>query len=226
MDKMKQMTRDGQMIENDSFSIIDQEIHTLHGGHAFDEQQWPVVRRAIHTTGDFEFAGLFHFSADAVEQGIMALKNGCPIISDVTMITSGLSAARLSVHGNKTHCFISDNDVIARAKASGETRAIWAMRKARDSGLLDGALIGIGNAPTALFELLNMIGAGEVSPALIVGIPVGFVKADESKAALAGQDNVPYITSLGRKGGVHWWWQRFMRFYLRLRQHCAEEKMR
>ena len=198
---MKQMTRQGQAIERDSFSIIDQEIHEFHGGHNFSEIQWPVVRRAIHTTGDFEFAKLFQFSNGAIESGLEALKLGCPIVSDVTMITSGLSAQRLSVHNNKTYCFISDEDVIATAKEKGDTRAIWSMRKARDLGLLDGAIVGVGNAPTALYEILRMVEAGEAKPALVIGIPVGFVKADESKQALAEQSAVPYIASLGRKGG-------------------------
>jgi len=201
VDKMKQMTRDGQAIEKGSFSIIDQEIEAFHGGHQFDAQQWPVVRRAIHTTGDFEFAKLFCFSENAVNKGIEALKKGCPIISDVTMIASGISGQRTSVYGNKTHCFISDEDVITTAKTNGETRAIWSMRKARDLGLLDGAIVGIGNAPTALYEMLRMVDAGEAKPALIIGIPVGFVKAAESKQALIEQNSVPYITSIGRKGG-------------------------
>ena len=201
VDKMQQMTRDGQRIENSSFSIIDHEINEFHGGHSFDEKQWQVVRRAIHTTADFEFAKLFCFSEGAVAKGIGALQKGCPIISDVTMIKSGISAQRLAVHGNKTHCFISDDDVIATAKAHGDTRAIWAMRKARDLGLLDGAIVGVGNAPTALYEILRMVAAGEALPALIIGIPVGFVKADDSKEALITQHKVPYIASLGRKGG-------------------------
>ncbi|MEI6859156.1 MAG: precorrin-8X methylmutase [Shewanella sp.] len=201
MNKMQQMTREGQKIENGSFSIIDNEIMEFHGGHQFDESQWPVVRRAIHTTGDFELAKLFRFSDGAVEKGIEALKRGCPIISDVTMIMSGISASRLSIHGNETYCFISDRMVIATAKEHDDTRAIWSMRKARDLGLLDGAIVGIGNAPTALFEILRMVEAGEAKPALIVGIPVGFVKAEESKNALIAQNKVPYIASVGRKGG-------------------------
>ncbi|WP_375749669.1 cobalt-precorrin-5B (C(1))-methyltransferase [Vibrio sp. HN007] len=201
MDSMQQMTRQGRVIENGSFAIIDDEIQKFHGGHSYDEQQWQVVRRAIHTTGDFEFAKLFRFSPGAVEAGISALKAGSPIISDVTMITSGISAQRLAVNNNQTYCFISDKGVIATAKEKGETRAIWAMRKARDLGLLDGAIIGIGNAPTALYEILRMVEADEIKPALIVGIPVGFVKADESKQALLEQKKVPYILSEGRKGG-------------------------
>lgn len=198
---MQQLTRQGQVIENDSFAIIDREIDLLHGGHDFDLKQWPVVRRAIHTTGDFEYAQLFRFSNDAVEKGIEALKAGCPIISDVSMITSGLSAQRLAVHGNQAHCFISDEAVIRTAKQTGDTRAVWAMRRARDLGLFDGAIVGVGNAPTALYEILRMVEEGEAMPALVIGIPVGFVKADESKDALIAQDKVPYIASIGRKGG-------------------------
>ncbi|CAM3607801.1 Precorrin-8X methylmutase [Vibrio aerogenes CECT 7868] len=201
MNAMQQMTRQGRAIENDSFAIIDHEIQQFHGGHQFDERQWPVVRRAIHTTGDFEFARLFQFSAGAVQAGIRALKAGAPVVSDVSMIISGLSAQRLSINHNQACCFIGDEDVIATAKEKGETRAIWAMRKARDLGLLDGAVIGIGNAPTALYEVLRMVEAGEIKPALIVGIPVGFVKADASKQALLEQTKVPYIVSTGRKGG-------------------------
>jgi precorrin-8X/cobalt-precorrin-8 methylmutase len=201
MSEMQQMTRDGQKIENDSFAIIDQEMTDIHGGHKFEESQWQVVRRAIHTSGDFEFADLFRFSPKAVEQGIKALRSGCPIITDVSMIISGLNAKRLGVYGNSTHCFISDPEVIEQAKESGQTRAIWGMRKARDQGLIDGSIVAIGNAPTALIELLRMVEAGEAEPALIVGIPVGFVKADTSKDSLAAQTQVPFITSLGRKGG-------------------------
>lgn len=201
MDKMKQMTRQGRVIEEGSFAIIDREIEEIYGGHNFSDPEWQVVRRAIHTTGDFEFSELFRFSQGAVDAGIEALKAGCPIISDVTMITSGLSAQRMSVYGNTAHCFISDADVIETAKEKGDTRAIWSMRKARDAGLLDGAIVGVGNAPTALYEVLRMVEQGEIKPALIIGIPVGFVKADESKQALTEQKSVAYIASLGRKGG-------------------------
>lgn len=159
------------------------------------------MRRAIHTTGDFEFARLFHFSDGAVQAGIHALQAGAPIISDVTMIISGLSAQRLAVNHNPAYCFIGDDDVIAATKASGETRAVRAMQKARDLDLLDGAIVAIGNAPTALYEVLRMVEAGEIKPALIIGIPVGFVKAESSKQALLEQHNVPYIVSTGRKGG-------------------------
>jgi len=201
MDPMKQITTKGRDIEANSFAIIDAEIAAHYGGHQFSATQWPIVRRAIHTSGDFEFAKLFQFSDKAIEAGLLAIRYGCPIVADVTMITSGLSARRLEQHGNRAYCFISDEEVIASAIKSGGTRAVEAMRKARDLGLLDGGIVAIGNAPTALFEVLRMVQAGEAKPALIIGIPVGFVQALESKAALAEQVQVPFIASLGRKGG-------------------------
>jgi len=201
MDIMQQITKQGQEIETDSFTIIDSKIAQHYGSHNYDSTQWPVVRRAIHTTGDFEFSQLFEFSPDAIGHGVAALQQGCPIISDVTMITSGISQRRLSVFNNTTHCFINDEEVIKTAQMHGETRAIWAMRHARDLGLLDGAIIAIGNAPTALFEIISMLEKGEINPALIIGIPVGFVKAAESKLALSQQQKVAFITSHGYKGG-------------------------
>jgi precorrin-8X/cobalt-precorrin-8 methylmutase len=201
MQQMKQMTTQGRNIETSSFSIIDAEVAEHADVSHLSDAQWNVVRRAIHTSGDFEYAELFSFSGNAMNAGIEAIRAGCPIISDVTMIKSGLSAQRMSVFGNKADCFISDEDVIDCAKASGGTRAVEAMRKARDMGLLDGAIIGIGNAPTALYEILRMVAENEIKPALIIGIPVGFVKAVESKQALTEQSRVDYIASMGRKGG-------------------------
>ena len=201
MQQMKQMTTKGRDIESNSFSIIDSEVTNHADVTHLTDAQWSVVRRAIHTSGDFEYGELFNFSEDAMASGIAAIKAGCPIITDVTMITAGLSAQRMSVFGNQAHCFISDDDVISRAKQNGGTRAVEAMHKARDLGLLDGAIVGIGNAPTALYEILRMVEANEAKPALIIGIPVGFVKAIESKEALMDQFAVQYISSKGRKGG-------------------------
>lgn len=201
MDPMQQITAQGRNIEENSFAIIDTEMANLYGGHQYTKYQWRVVRRAIHTTGDFEFSQLFKFSDNAMESGLSAIRHHCPIITDVTMITSGLSPRRLAQHGNQAHCFISDETVIANAIKTGGTRAVDAMRHARDLGLLDGAIVAIGNAPTALFEVLRMVQASEAQPALIIGIPVGFVKAVESKQALIEQQQVSYISSLGRKGG-------------------------
>jgi precorrin-8X/cobalt-precorrin-8 methylmutase len=116
------------------------------------------------------------------------------------MISVGLSQERLSKYNCPVHCFISDEDVINRAKTKNTTRAIESVQKAKDRGVLDGSIIAIGNAPTALLEICNLVEIGEVKPALIIGVPVGFVSAPESKEACL-RTSVPYITTMGRKGG-------------------------
>ena len=194
----EQLTRAGQAIEHDSFAIIDQEV----GPHGYTPQQWPIVRRMIHANADFDFNGLPRFHPDAVRAGLQAmLRGGTPIVADVEMICVGLSKPRLAHFGMMTHQFISDADVIAQARAEDTTRAVQAMRKAQRLVLLDGAIIGIGNAPTALIELVRLIREDGVRPALVVGMPVGFVSAAESKALMAGLDSVPWIVIDGRKGG-------------------------
>ena len=193
---MRQMTALGRGIEDDSFAIIDAEV----GEHAFDAAQWQVVRRVIHATADFEFRTLMAFGHDAIAAGARALTSGCPVIVDVKMIAVGLNEQRLAAYGCHVHTFISDDDVIATATARNSTRAIEAMRKAHRLGLLDGAVIAIGNAPTALLEVLRMVREAAAKPALVVGVPVGFVSAAESKDALIGS-SVPFIAARGRKGG-------------------------
>lgn len=194
----EQLTRAGQAIEHDSFAIIDAEA----GPHPYTPQQWPIVRRMIHANADFEFNGLTDFHPDAVEAGIAAmLRGGAPVVADVEMICSGLSQPRLAHFGMRTHQFISDADVIARAQAEDTTRAVQAMRKAHRQGLLQGAVVGIGNAPTALIELVRLIREEGVRPALVVGMPVGFVSAAESKDLMAEVAEVPWIVIRGRKGG-------------------------
>lgn len=193
---MRQMTTLGRRIEDESFSIIDKEI----GEHSFPAGEWEVVRRVIHATADFEFKELMTFHPRAVESGISALVQGCPIIVDVKMITAGLNEDRLNAYGCKVHSFISDPDVIEEAKARNSTRAIVAMQKAKRLNLLDGSIIAIGNAPTALIETARMVKEENIKPALIVGVPVGFVSAAESKEVILPLD-VPYMISRGRKGG-------------------------
>ncbi|GKS76236.1 precorrin-8X methylmutase [Acidovorax sp. SUPP950] len=194
----EQLTRAGQAIEHDSFAIIDAEA----GPHPYTAAQWPIVRRMIHANADFEFNGLTDFHPKAVEAGIAALlRGGAPVVADVEMICSGLSQPRLAHFGMRTHQFISDADVIAQAQAEDTTRAVQAMRKAHRHGLLRGAVVGIGNAPTALIELVRLIREEGVRPALVVGMPVGFVSAAESKDLMAGVDAVPWIVIRGRKGG-------------------------
>lgn len=193
---MRQMTPLGRSIEDGSFAIIDLEA----GPHDFKPDQWQVVRRVIHATADFEFKSLMHFSPTAIESGIQALRGGCPILVDVRMISAGLNEARLSAYGCSVHSYISDDDVIADAKKNNSTRAIESMRKAQRLGKLDGAIIAIGNAPTALLETARMIKEEGLKPALVIGVPVGFVSAAESKETILELD-APYIVARGRKGG-------------------------
>jgi precorrin-8X/cobalt-precorrin-8 methylmutase len=194
----EQLTRAGRAIEHDSFAIIDAEA----GRHAYTAAQWPIVRRMIHANADFDFNGLTAFHPEAVEAGIRAmLAGGTPVVADVEMICSGLSQPRLAHFGMTTHQFISDADVIEAARLEDTTRAVQAMRKAHKLGLLDRAIVGIGNAPTALIELVRLIREEGARPALVVGMPVGFVSAVESKDLMAGVDEVPWIVIRGRKGG-------------------------
>ncbi len=194
----EQLTAAGRAIEHDSFAIIDAEA----GPHAYSADQWPVVRRMIHANADFEFNGLTDFHPAAVEAGLAAiLKGGTPIVADVEMICVGLSASRLKHFSVTTHHFISDADVIAQAQAEDTTRAVQAMRKAHRQGLLDGAIVGIGNAPTALIEVVRLIKEEGARPALVIGMPVGFVSAAESKDLMAEVADVPWIVIRGRKGG-------------------------
>ncbi len=193
----EQLTAAGQKIEHSSFDIVDSEA----GSHNYASDQWQVVRRMIHATADFEFNGLAQFHSAAMEAGLNAIANGAAIVADVEMICVGLSKPRLSHFGVKTHHFISDEDVIEAAKAAGTTRAVQAMAKAKQKRLLDGAIVAVGNAPTALIEVIRMIREEGVRPALIVGMPVGFVSAAESKEMLSALDDVPWIITEGRKGG-------------------------
>ena len=194
----EQLTKAGQKIEHSSFAIVDVEAGDK---GSYTDEQWPLVRRMIHATADFEFNGLTEFHPDAMQAGLEAIAKGAPIVADVEMICVGLSKPRLSHFGVQTHQFISDEDVIEDAKAEGTTRAVQAMRKAHRLGLLDGAIVGVGNAPTALLEVLRLIDEEDAKPALIVGMPVGFVSAEESKDEVAKCDDVPWVITRGRKGG-------------------------
>jgi precorrin-8X/cobalt-precorrin-8 methylmutase len=196
MNDMRQMTTLGRTIEDESFAIIDAEA----GAHGFSRAEWQVVRRVIHATADFEFTSLLHFHPDAVQVGIRALKGGVPIIVDVKMIAAGLNEDRLGAYGSAVAAFISDEDVIAAATLRNSTRAIESMRKAHRLGKLDGAVVAIGNAPTALLEVVRLVREEEARPALVVGVPVGFVSAAAAKEAVLALDT-PFIVARGRKGG-------------------------
>jgi len=194
----EQLTAAGRAIEHDSFAVIDREA----GPHNYSAEQWPVVRRMIHANADFDFNGLTEFHPQAVSAGLAAiLSRGARVVADVEMICVGLSAPRLAHFGISTHQFISDADVISLAQEQGTTRAVQAMRKAHLLGLLDGAIVGIGNAPTALIEVVRLIREEGARPALVVGMPVGFVSAAESKDLMALQSDVPWVVIRGRKGG-------------------------
>ncbi|NPU95191.1 MAG: precorrin-8X methylmutase [Gammaproteobacteria bacterium] len=193
----EQLTRLGQQIEHASFAIVDEEA----GAHHYGADEWTLVRRMIHATADFEFNGLTEFHPDASAVGVDAILRGKALIADVDMICVGVSKPRLAHFGAQAHQFISDDDVIADAKAQDSTRAVMAIRKAHHLGLLDGAIVGIGNAPTALLELLRLVEQENVRPALVIGMPVGFVSAAESKDLLAEQKKIPWIITRGRKGG-------------------------
>ena len=189
-------TRKGQSIEDESMEIIEREV----GSHTYSDVEWPIVRRIIHATADFDFAGknkiVFH--KDAITSGISALKNNCNIIVDVNGVIGGLNKQNPKDFGNNIICNISDSDLAERAKQENKTRAQISMRVAALE--MNGGIVVIGNAPTALFEVLKMIREGVTLPALVVGIPVGFVSAAESKEDLQTV-NVPFITNIGRKGG-------------------------
>ena len=194
----EQLTAAGRAIEHESFAVIDAEA----GPHNYTDEQWPLVRRMIHANADFEFNGLTAFHPEAMQAGMKAvLKGGTPIVADVEMICVGLSKPRLAHFGLSTHQYISDDDVIESAKAEDTTRAVQAMRKAHREGKLDGAIVGIGNAPTALIELVRLIREEGVRPALVVAMPVGFVSAAESKDLMMTVNEVPWVAIKGRKGG-------------------------
>ncbi|MCZ8516347.1 precorrin-8X methylmutase [Paenibacillus filicis] len=183
-----------QEIEEESFRIITEEF----GPHDFSEEQYKVVQRVIHASADFELGRSLRFNKDAVTAGIAAIRAGRPVIADVQMVQSGISKPRLAKFGSDVSVYISDPDVMEEAKRLNTTRAIISMRKA--AKLHDGAIYVIGNAPTALLELIRLVKVGEARPGLIIGVPVGFVSAAESKEELLKVD-IPFITNIGRKGG-------------------------
>lgn len=185
-----------EAIEPESFRIIEQEM----GPHDFSVLEWPVVQRVIHSTADFDLGSSLIFHPRAIEAGIAAIRSGCDVVVDVRMVQAGINAALLESFGGHVRCFMADPDVVALAKVNGTTRAVQCVRKAAQQA--PGAIYAIGNAPTALLELVRLIEDGEASISLVIGVPVGFVAAVESKEQLREQGLVPYITNHGRKGGT------------------------
>ena len=189
-------TRKGQSIEDESMKIIENEI----GPHSYNEQEWPIVRRVIHSTADFDFArdNKIIFHKDSIKNGLKALKNGSSIVVDVNGIIGLLNKQNPKDFGNNVICNISEPSIMEAAKEAGKTRAQMSMRIAKED--MSGGIVVVGNAPTALLEVMEMIKEGITKPALVIGIPVGFVSAVESKDELAKMD-IPFITNQGRKGG-------------------------
>ena len=181
-------------IEKRSFEIITE----LLGDRKLDSENELVIKRVIHTTADFDYADNLVFSEHAVRKGIEALKAGCDVVTDTQMARSGINKTVLEKLGGTVHCFMSDPEVAAEAKSRGITRAVVSMEHA--ARLTKPLIFAIGNAPTALMRLRELIDAGEVAPALVIGVPVGFVNVVESKEQII-QSTAPHIVARGRKGG-------------------------
>ncbi|MGE0243050.1 MAG: precorrin-8X methylmutase [Nitrososphaeraceae archaeon] len=184
-------------IEKNSFEIIDKEV----GTHDYDSNsEWNIVRRVIHATADFEFANKqkLLFNHDAIQSAFMAFENKCNIITDVEMVRSGISKISLTKLDLKCLCNISDIDIINTAKKFNKTRSEIAMRNLAKE--INGGIVVVGNAPTALYEVLKMVNENVSIPSLVIGVPVGFVSAVESKIELS-KSSFPNITNIGRKGG-------------------------
>ncbi|MBP2662318.1 MAG: cbiC [Firmicutes bacterium] len=187
--------KDPMAIETRSMEIIAPYLAEFH----LDEQTIKVYSRIIHAAGDPDYATIIKVHPEAIAAGIAALKAGCNIFCDVEMVRTGINKRRLAQFGGQAFCLVADETVAQEAKAAGITRSMAAMRKFGTQ--LNGAIVAIGNAPTALFEVLKMIKEENIKPALIIGVPVGFVGAAESKELLHTTAPVPYITVLGNKGG-------------------------
>ena len=168
-------------------------------GMNLDEKAVKVYSRIIHAAGDVEYAPIIRIGAGAIDKAMGALRSGSDIYTDVEMVRTGINKRKLASFGGEVHCLIADDEVAAMAKAEGITRSMAAMRKFGKK--LEGSIVAIGNAPTALFEVLRLVREEGIRPACIVGIPVGFVGAADSKRELAENGIVPYITVEGTKGG-------------------------
>lgn len=182
-------------IERRSMEIIAPHLSELH----LDEAETKVYSRIIHAAGDVEYAPLIRIHPDAIRAAQEALRSGRNIYTDVEMVRTGINKKKLSAFGGEVKCLIADENVAEMAKAEGITRSMAAMRTFGRE--LDGSIVAIGNAPTALFEVLRMTEEEGICPAVVVGIPVGFVGAADSKALLAQNGRIPYITVEGTKGG-------------------------
>ena len=183
-------------IEKRSFEIISEQLER--DGIQLDPENELIIKRVIHTPADFDYVKNLVFSEQAAEIGIEALKNGCDIVTDTQMAKSGINKTVLARLGGQVHCFMSDEDVADEAKERGVTRAMVSMERA--AMLSKPCIFAIGNAPTALISINELMKAGKLEPALIIGVPVGFVNVVESKELII-ESEAPHIVARGRKGG-------------------------
>ncbi len=181
-------------IEHRSFSIITEEA----GSRIASDERAMIVKRVIHTTADFDYIDNLCFSDGVVSKALEALKNGAWIITDTNMALSGINKVSLKKTGGEAHCFMADEDVALQAKRLGVTRASVCVDKA--ASLSHPLIYAVGNAPTALIRLYELIQEGKIHPELIIGVPVGFVNVVQSKELIM-QTDIPYIVARGRKGG-------------------------
>lgn len=181
-------------IEAKSFEIISEIL----GDRVLDPRYELVIKRCIHTSADFEYADSMYFTDGVVEKIKEAIKNGATIVTDTKMAQSGINKKRIEAYGGKALCFIGDEDVAAEAKERGLTRSYISMEKA--SRLEDPVIIAVGNAPTALFSICELVKEGKLDPVAVIGVPVGFVNVVESKEQLI-ESGISCIVARGRKGG-------------------------
>ncbi len=184
-------------IEKRSFEIITEELKQE--GIYLPEKQAAIIKRCIHTSADFDYAKNLMFSVGAVEKALDAIRNGASIVTDTQMGKAGINKKRLSRYGGQVYCFMSDEDVAEAAKKNGTTRAVASMEKA--CKLEEKLIFAIGNAPTALIHLYEMLREGRIQPELVIGVPVGFVNVVQSKELILSLEDTPYIVARGRKGG-------------------------
>lgn len=184
-------------IEKRSFEIITEEL--AEAGIVFPEREAPIIKRCIHTSADFDYAKNLVFSENAVGKALEAIRNGASIVTDTQMGRSGINKKKLEQFGGQVYCFMSDEDVAKKAKENGTTRAVASMEKACE--LNEKLIFAVGNAPTALIRLHELIKEGKIRPELIIGVPVGFVNVVPSKEMIMELEEIPYIVAKGRKGG-------------------------
>jgi len=191
---MGAITREGINIAEKSREIVKNKIRNVLGDNIdnYSKEELSIIERVVHATADEEYAKLIFFKGNAIEEGVKAIMENKPIVVDINMIKAG-------IRYSNTYCFINDKKTYELAKKEEITRAVASMRIAKD--LIDDGIVVIGNAPTALLEVIRMINEENIKPRVVIGVPVGFVQASESKELLRETD-VPSITTIGPKGGT------------------------